>query len=92
MYKIIFSETASRDLGEINSYISKDSPLYANKVVDKIILTISNLSVFPFLGKSDSDDNLREISEPRYGFRIIYQIIGKAIYILAIFKYKDGWK
>lgn len=91
MYKIIFSETANRDLWEISSYISKDSPLYANKVVDKIILTVSNLSVFPLLWKSDNDDNLREIIEPRYGFRIIYQIIWKTIYILAIFKYKDGW-
>ncbi|OIP55068.1 hypothetical protein AUK10_00120 [Candidatus Gracilibacteria bacterium CG2_30_37_12] len=39
MYKIIFSGTANQDLGEILSYISEDSPLYADKVIDKIILT-----------------------------------------------------
>lgn len=92
MYKIIFSKTANQDLWEIYSYISGDSPLYADKVVDKIILTISNLSLFPYLGKPTNDDNLREIVEPRYGFRIIYQIVWKTIYILAVFKYKNDWK
>lgn len=92
MYKIKFTDAAIQDLWDIESFISKDSPMYANKVIDKIILTISNLADFPHLGKSIEDDNLWIIIEPRYGFSIVYEILWKTITIFSVFKYRNGWK
>jgi hypothetical protein len=40
--------------------------MYAAKVIDKIILTISNLATFPRLGQAAESEDLRIIVEPRY--------------------------
>lgn len=66
--------------------------MYAVKVIDKIILTISNLATFPRLGQSTESDDLRIIVEPRYGFKIVYEIFNDSIVISAVFKYKNGWE
>jgi plasmid stabilization system protein ParE len=47
MYKIIISPLAMEDLENISNYISSDNPLVAQKVIEKIFDTISNISIFP---------------------------------------------
>ena len=49
MYKIVFSKKADRDIEEIQDYISQDNPEYGEQVVNKILLSVSNLTNFPNL-------------------------------------------
>jgi plasmid stabilization system protein ParE len=51
MAKIIWSELALEDLKHIHNYISKDSLIYANRVIEKIILRIEQLEEFPRSGR-----------------------------------------
>lgn len=89
MYKVIFTKYSLEDLNFIKSYVWE----YASFVVDKILYTISNLSYFPNIWFSKGD-NIFEIIDWKYKFRIIYKIdkTRKIIYIVSIFKWKPGWK
>ncbi len=74
MHKIIYSPQSNQDLIEIYTFIATDNLFYASKVIEKIKYSINFLKEYPSLGKKVDDNNLREIVEPRYGFRIVYQI------------------
>jgi toxin ParE1/3/4 len=51
MVKVIWTEIAIDDLRSIHDYISKDSILYADRFVDKIINRVSQLENFPKSGR-----------------------------------------
>lgn len=90
MYKIIYSEDTLLDLQEIADYISSDNPFYAKKVITKIYKSIEFLETYPFIGKPRKDE-IRELVEPQYKFRIFYKVENKSVYIISIFKYKNNW-
>ncbi len=90
MYKITYSEDTLYDLREIADYISLDNPFYAKKVITKIYKSIEFLETYPFIWKPRHDE-LRELVEPQYKFRIFYKVEDKNIYIISIFKYKNNW-
>lgn len=90
MFKIYFSKLALEDLKSIKFFISKDSITQSQIVTDKILLTISILSIFPSLWKVvDNKDSLRELVDSNYHFRIIYKVISNSVNIVSIFKYKN---
>jgi hypothetical protein len=64
--------------------------LVAQKVIEKIFDTISNISIFPNIWK-ELEWEIREIVEPNYKFRIIYKVKGELIEIeiISIFKNKN---
>ncbi len=92
MYKIIISPRANNNLTEIKEYISLDNSLMANKVIEKIFNTISNISLFPNIWK-EIKWWFRELVEPNYKFRIIYRIKNEQIEIeiISIFKNKNSF-
>jgi plasmid stabilization system protein ParE len=47
MVNVIWTETAIEDLKLIHEYISKDSKLYADRFVEKIITRVKQLENFP---------------------------------------------
>lgn len=62
MVKIIWTDFALEDLRAIHEYISKDSKVYADRVVDKIILRVDQLENFPKSGRvvpEFNDETLR---------------------------------
>jgi len=82
---VIWSDEAKSDLRHIFDFIAKDSKHYGLKVVQDISAKADILDELPRIGHivpEIFDENVREI--PIYAYRIIYEIIGQNISILAI--------
>ena len=88
MFKIVYWEGSIEDLKQIFHYIAQDNPFYGTEVVNKIYDSIELLEIFPYIWK-ERKDNIREIVEPQYKFRIFYKINDKEIHIISIFKWKN---
>jgi toxin ParE1/3/4 len=74
-FKIIWSEAAISDLGEICSYIAADNPEAALRVGNGILGHVRILGSFPFIGPPyprGTDGTLREIVFRPY--RIFYDV------------------
>jgi toxin ParE1/3/4 len=85
MVEIIWTELAIEDLESIHAYISKDSKVYANRQVDKIIKRVDQIGNFPKSGRVVPEFNselIRELIEGNY--RIIYKINSDNIGIVRI--------
>ncbi len=90
MHNIFYTPQAQKDLADIHTFITNDDPQIAIKVIETIFFYINNLSLFPHIGKqSHSQLWCREIIEPTFRYRIIYEYNGTDIWILSIFKYKN---
>ena len=58
-YKIIYLQTAQKDLDDIFSYISKDNPAAAGSLLENVDQTITQLAVNPELGRVPNDHRLK---------------------------------
>lgn len=90
MFKIIFSKKVKNDFANIKDYISLDNPVYAIKTINSILKTIDLLKSFPYIWK-DLWDNLREIVESNYKYKIVYTIDKDILIILSVYKYQNTW-
>jgi len=84
-YKLIWSPQAIEDVDAIAEYIARDSLIYAESTVERIIQSPEKLCQFPKLGRvvpEKNHDAIRELFVFQY--RIIYEIQKSEIYILAI--------
>jgi addiction module RelE/StbE family toxin len=75
MVKIVWSDLAIDDLKSIHEYISKDSPRYADKMIERILKRVEQLENFPQSGRVVPEFNqktLRELIQDNY--RIVYTI------------------
>lgn len=82
---VIWSEPAKADLRHIFEYIAHDSHHYAKKVAQEIVDKTAVLSELPRIGRTApevGDNYVRELSI--YTYRIIYEINGQDVYILAV--------
>ena len=80
-----WSELAVQHLASITLYISRTSPLYADRMVERILRRVDTLGDFPDIGLRTSeseDENVREVLENPY--RILYLAQQSRIDILAI--------
>ena len=85
MVKIVWTEFALEDLRSIHEYISKDSKIYADRVIDKVISRVDLLEKFPKSGRvvpEFDDETLREIIQGNY--RIIYKVSSLQVSIIRI--------
>lgn len=75
MVKVIWTDFAIEDLKSIHEHISKDSKLYADRFIEKLIGRVDQLEIFPSSGRIVPEfdkETLRELIEGNY--RIIYRI------------------
>jgi toxin ParE1/3/4 len=75
MAKIKWTNLAIDDLKNINDYYFEDSPKYAERLIDKIILKVDFLITNPKIGRKVPEfdkEFLRELIEGNY--RIIYRL------------------
>ncbi len=82
---VIWSEPAKADLRHIFEYIAHDSHHYAKKVTQEIVDKTGVLNDLPRIGRAVpevGDDIVRELS--LYSYRILYEVIGQDVYILAV--------
>ena len=85
MVKIVWTQIAIEDLRLIHEYISKDSKLYAERLIEKIIERVDQLETFPKSGRVVPEfetETIRELIEGNY--RIIYQILPGQVGIVRI--------
>ena|SRR5581483_360638 len=82
-YQIRWSPEAAEDIEEIAAYIRKDSPLYAQQVVEELITASRRLMQFPLRGR-----NVPELASHRecfvYSYRLIYRVDENHVLIVAV--------
>ena len=75
MAKVIISPQALEDMDNIAEYITKDSPRYAGRMIERFLERIASLEKLPQIGRKVPEvnhENIRELLEGIY--RIIYEI------------------
>lgn len=80
-----WSDVALQHLAHISLYIGRTSPLYADRMIERILRRVEALAEFPDLGLRTSeyqDVNVREVFESPY--RILYLAQPTRVDILAI--------
>jgi toxin ParE1/3/4 len=51
MVKIVWTQLAIDDMNSIHGYISKESRVYANRMIEKFLSRVQQLEYFPESGK-----------------------------------------
>ena len=89
--KILWTEPGLDDLRSIRDYIAKDSETYAVNFVEGILLAVEQLGEFPRMGRIVPEADAPDIREFIFrGYRVIYQVHGSTIHILAVIHgYRD---
>ena len=80
-----WTEHAVKQLAAVAEYISLDSPVYAELVIDRVVRRLAQARRFPESGRTVPEyerDDLRELIEPPY--RLIYRIRPQVIEVLSI--------
>ena len=92
MYRIIYTQRSKIDLQSSYNYIYFNlvNPIAANRFKQNIIKSISNLQIFPFMGKKYNKTNLRYIYFKNY--LIIYKVKNKNVEILRIIHKRQNFK
>jgi toxin ParE1/3/4 len=83
--RVHWTDTAEGHLDAIYTYIAKDSPEYAMRMVDRLTRRSQQIAKFPFSGRRVPEydiDQIREVIEGPY--RIIYHIKPDQIDVLAV--------
>ncbi len=84
-YRVIWSPRALTDVEEIAHYIEKDSPLYAQAVVTKIVRSTAKLADFPLVGRIVPELNQPEFREIFvYSYRVIYRVTAETVMVVAV--------
>ena len=60
-YRIRYLPIAQRDLVEVIEYIKTDSPLSADKFLDRFDKAVVKLEKFPFMGQIPKDNRLQRL-------------------------------
>jgi len=85
MVEVIWTELAIEDLKSIYDYISKDSKVYADRFIEKLIYRVDQLENFHKSGRvvpEFGSDLIRELIEGNY--RIVYKINPTNVTIIRI--------
>jgi toxin ParE1/3/4 len=85
MVTIVWTDFAYEDLRSIFDYISRDSKVYADKYVDKLIARVDQLEANPKSGRVVPEINKEEIRELIEGnYRLVYRLVGDIVTILRV--------
>jgi toxin ParE1/3/4 len=85
MVKIVWTEFALEDLKSIHGYISKDSKIYADRFIEKLISRVDQLENNPESGRIVPEFNIEIIRELIEGnYRIIYRINSDFVGIVRV--------
>lgn len=83
--KVHWTDTALEHLSAIHAYVSKNSPTYAQRVVDRLTRRSQQIADFPLSGRTLREFDMAQIREVIEGpFRIIYYIKPDQIDVLAV--------
>lgn len=85
MTRIEWTDPAIADLENIQAYIAKDSDEYADAIIERLILSVDQLELFPESGRrvpESPDPKIRELLIENY--RIMYRQRKGTVQILAV--------
>src|SRR5437016_6283535 len=85
MAAIAWSLTAQDDLLDIGIYIARDSPVYAVRMIDRLVEAVEQLGLFPLSGRVVPEferADLRELIVSSY--RIVYLVQADNVTILRV--------
>ncbi len=83
--RVHWTNTAIEHLLAIYEYIAQDSPMYAQRMVDRLTRRSEQIAAFPLSGRRVPEyeiHNIREVIEKPY--RIIYRVKPDQVDILAV--------
>ncbi len=78
---------AVADLEAIREFIARDSPRYADLVMERLVTAVDILERFPLSGRivsEHSHGDIRELVRPPY--RIVYRLLNERADILTVFR------
>ena len=84
--RVHWTNTALAHLLSIYEYVAQNSPVYADRVVDRLTRRSEQIGTFPRSGRRVPEydrEDLREVIEKPY--RIIYRIREEQVDVLAVF-------
>jgi plasmid stabilization system protein ParE len=82
---LIWSREALGDIESIAEYISKDSPFHAQQVAERMLEVGDSLPQQPKIGRIVPEMNNPQVRERFiYSYRLIYELKGDAIHVLAV--------
>ena len=82
--KLRYKARALRHLEQIHSYIAKDDPAAASRVVVRIAHSIGRLSRFPWSGRPGVVAGTRILVVPGIPYVVVYRVLEEFIAVLAI--------
>jgi toxin ParE1/3/4 len=84
---LVWSDRAQQDLFLIKDYIGQDSPVTAQKFIEKLVDSTGILASAPKTGRKVPEINVDDIRELIVGnYRIVYTILENQINILTVFE------
>jgi addiction module RelE/StbE family toxin len=83
-YAIRWSPEAVEDIEEIAAYLRKDSPLYAQQVVEELIAASRRLTQFPLRGRTVPELAATHRECFVYSYRLIYRVEQNHVLIIAV--------
>lgn len=86
MTRIVWAPQAVEDVEAIRAYVARDSPHYADLVVEQIVAAVALLASSPRSGRvvpEVGDESLREVIHGNY--RIVYRLRHDIIEIATVF-------
>jgi plasmid stabilization system protein ParE len=84
--EVIWSPQSILDLESIKSFIASDSPHYAGLVVQRLVVAVERLALFPNSGRivpEFGDPSIREVLWRSY--RLVYRLVGDNVEIVTVF-------
>lgn len=86
MTRIVWAPQAVEDVEAIRTYVARDSPHYADLVLEQIVAAVALLASSPRSGRvvpEVGDESLREVIHGNY--RIVYRLRHDIIEIATVF-------
>ena len=83
--KVEWATNALSHLADIYSYVSRDSPHYARRLIDRITTRSKQVGIFPESGQAVAEyasPEIREVIEGSY--RLIYRVEKERVVVIAI--------
>jgi toxin ParE1/3/4 len=82
--RVLYLRGALRDLEAIHTYIARDNPDAARKVVARIEQAARRLENFPYSGRA-GPRGIRLLSVSGLPYIVIHRVIGDTVKVVAIF-------
>ena len=88
--RLVWTNRAKRDLGEIATHIWRDNPAAARKIRNRIDTLAAYFKSQPFMGRMCAVAGTRE-AIPHPSYRIVYQVTEDTVTILRVVHTAREW-